>query len=253
MRSAWRRLLDAAERVRDFTLANVLPDPRHQATVAQLDHLIARAHRLLADQRDGLLATRAAREERLALRRTISGRFFHVLVTVARRAARDLPEVFGTFKLPRANASNRTYAVQASAMLATAKEHADTLAAQGLGDAVIPELVRAVAELDRLSRVSVETGRTHIEATSALGEVTRELTALIKCSTGITGSTPRMTRRSCGPGGWSGRWRPLRLGKRRPRWPGMLAIPSARSRRWRGTRTESLEETQPRIGHRNAQ
>jgi hypothetical protein len=180
MRGAMRRLLDAGERGHEFGLANDLPDPKHQAVVTQLGQVITRANGRLAEQRDGPLSTRAAQKERRSLRRVIRDRFFPLLVTVAQRAARDLPEVFGTFRVPLTKLSHRAFAVQVNAMLATAKAHAAELEARGLGGTVIADLEKAVTELDRLSRAIVEGSRTQIEATSDLKTIAGELGDLIE-------------------------------------------------------------------------
>lgn len=185
MQGRWRRLLDAVGRILSFVAAHPIPNPKHAGAVTELAQLHTRLRGLVVRQGGGQVDSRAAREHRRNLRRGISDRFFKLIVGVAKRASRDLPEVFGSFRVPPSKASYEAFIGAATGMLEVSKAHAEALSARGLGDDVIGELEKAVAELERLTKVANQARGQHRTATTEFRSLTAEAGELIGVLDGV--------------------------------------------------------------------
>ncbi len=168
MRSAVRRKMEMAERVRVFVRANPLVDPGHQAAATQFEGRLTVAQGLLERQANGRLTAKATHEMRKALRREISEQYLRHLVTVAEMAGKGDPNRFGLFRRPTSKATNVAFATALRSMLAAAREAGDELKTHGLGESLLTDFERAVAQLDDLNRAATEARAAHVGATKDL-------------------------------------------------------------------------------------
>ena len=185
MRSEVRRKLDMAGSVRAFGRANPATDPRHQATEAKFEERLARAEVLVARQREGQLASKAAHAQRRQLRRELTDRYVRHLVSVAELAGKASPGSFGEFRVPRLNGPNLAFATAMRSMLTTAKEGGELLAQHGLGDGLLADLEKALGAFDRLNTAVLEAKRGHVGATKELLTLSAELVDLVGVLDGI--------------------------------------------------------------------
>jgi hypothetical protein len=185
MKSALRRKLDMAVRVREFAKANPAADPRHQAAVTLFGERLATAEALMVRQTEGRLVARAARAKRRLVRQEIIDRYLRHLVTVAERASKVQPDRFGAFRIPKVSTNHVAFLGIVRSMLATAKEGGEELAKYGLGEALVAEFEKAIDELEQAQAAVLEARRTHVGATADLESVIAEISELVGVLNGI--------------------------------------------------------------------
>ncbi|HET8834282.1 MAG TPA: hypothetical protein VFN08_06095 [Gemmatimonadales bacterium] len=132
-------------------------------------------------QEGGYLTRRSSTKRRQALRQRIRV----LLVTVARDAAGDLPELLDLFQLPRSNATHATFLARSRKLLEQARAHQEQLVQHGLTATVPDDLAAALEEFDR-SRTETAGGRQeHVSARAELDALSDEVSRLVSMLDGI--------------------------------------------------------------------
>jgi hypothetical protein len=169
-----RRKLAMAVRARDFAQAHPSTDASYTALVARLQDRLTRADGLAMLQRDGHNGERAAVAHRGALRATIQRVQLRHLVGVAAMAAKDHPDLSGSFVYPDSGGPYHTFITAARSMLAAAAPNKDLFASLGLGDTFLDELTQAVAEFDATTEAAHARRRDHVGARAELATLADE-------------------------------------------------------------------------------
>ena len=107
MKATLRRRLERAVRVRDFLRAHQTDGVAEAAGLARLEELITRADALAAQQLSGLIAARAAAEQRARVRRALQSKLLRYLAGVGAVAGKENVELGAQFRLPRTRARIR--------------------------------------------------------------------------------------------------------------------------------------------------
>ena len=117
MNAMLRRRLERASRVRDFIRAHRTDGVGEAAALARLEELVQRADALAAQQRAGVVASRASTLQRDDLRRALLTKLLRYLAAVGAVAAKQHPELAALFRLPRTDASHQALLTAARGML----------------------------------------------------------------------------------------------------------------------------------------
>lgn len=160
-----------ARRALDFALAHPQADTGYTAVVTRLQKEVDQADAVSVLQNTGDEREHAAIARRTAVRQEVRAQHLLRLSRLARRAAKEHPELAGRFTMPKASAPNRVFLIKATSMLEDATAQKDVLASIGLGDTFIEELTAAVAALE-LATTDAHTARNdHVGAAAELERV----------------------------------------------------------------------------------
>jgi hypothetical protein len=121
-----------ARRVRDFIRAHPSEGPGDTAALNRFEELLARAERLLAQQRNGLAAARTAASQRRALRQALQSKLIRYLLAVGNLAAKDRRELAEQFRLPEDTASHEAFLNGVKGLLEKAGAQKDLLVSMGM-------------------------------------------------------------------------------------------------------------------------
>lgn len=185
MNALLRRRLEMAERVRDFLRAHKTDAVGEGLGLAKLEELIQRAELLGAQQRAGVAVARAAREQRVNVRRTLQSTLLLYLRAVGEVAAQDDVQLADQFRLPPSNSSNQALLEAARGMLGRATDHKDALVSGGMSPALVDALADAVKEFEQTLEASREGRRGHVGASADLDAVAAEIKAQIRVLDGL--------------------------------------------------------------------
>jgi hypothetical protein len=95
-----RRKLEMGARALEFSRKHPDAGPGYDASVARLENRLNRAAQLEAQQREGILLSRAANARKKELRRDLKQGLIGHLVSVAEAASAEAPELSEKFTLP---------------------------------------------------------------------------------------------------------------------------------------------------------
>jgi len=180
-----RRKLEMAVRVRDFCRAHPSTDANHASVLGRLDEAIGRMEVLIAQQVGGFLSKRSSVLRRKDLRRRLNGGLLRHLVTIARSAAEEKPELVEKFRLPSGNASNKLFRTVARKMLDQRLTEKELLVKHGLSEKLLDDLSAAINEFD--ASVAETSGGTldHVLARAELETLSDEVMRLVGMLDGI--------------------------------------------------------------------
>jgi hypothetical protein len=183
MKAVLRRRLEMATRVRDFLRAHPTEGP--EATgLARLEELVQRAEALMAQQRAGVVATRAATQQRGALRHGLETRLLKYLVAVGAMASKENAELAAQFRLPR-NVSHQAFLTAARGMLEEATAQKDLLVSRGMSEQLLEDLSAALAEFDHTLEATRTGRREHVGASADLQAVAAQITEQVRVLDGL--------------------------------------------------------------------
>ncbi|HXE56971.1 MAG TPA: hypothetical protein VNK43_03145 [Gemmatimonadales bacterium] len=174
-----RRVIDMLLRVLMFSRANPSDDPGHATTLSRLEERAARMQALVAQEKSGRIAVRAAVVTKRELRRAIQ----EALVMLARIAAsvtREEPEIVVRLSLPRPHSSQQEFLAGSRVVVTEAEEHREVLVKYGMPPAFLEELSTL---LDRYQTAIDEKNAglaAHVGASADLHSVAAEVRALVK-------------------------------------------------------------------------
>lgn len=165
MKATIRRRISMARRALDFALAHPQADAGYTAVVTRLQQEVVDADKVAVLQDAGKEREHAAVERRKALRQEVRSQHLLRLTRLAKRAAKEHPDLANRFTMPAVGGPHRAFLSKAQSMLADAVAQKEMLNTIGLGDAFIDELTKAVADLD------VATSRAHAARNDHVGAV----------------------------------------------------------------------------------
>ena len=182
----FRRKLEMAERVREFTRARATSEPSYAPVLTKFQELITRAQQIVARQHQGRLDATGARDRRKDLRRMLQFQLVHYLVAVGSVATKDQAELAARFKLPSTNSTNTVFLTSVKALLVVAEGQRDLLVQGGMEPALLENLGRMVADFEAVSEAARTARRDHIGARADIEVIATELMEQVKVLDGIT-------------------------------------------------------------------
>lgn len=133
----FRRKLEMAERVREFTRARATSEPSYAPVLTKFQELVTRTEQIVARQHQGRLDAKGARDRRKDLRRMLQFQLVHYLVAVGSVATKDQAELAARFKLPSTNSTNTVFLTSVKALLVVAESQRDLLVQGGMEPALL--------------------------------------------------------------------------------------------------------------------
>jgi hypothetical protein len=180
-----RRKLEMAVRVRDFCRAHPSADANHASVLGRLDEAIGRMEVLIEQQVGGFLSKRSSVLRRKELRRRLHGGMLRHLVTIARSAAEEKPELVEKFQLPSSNASHKLFRTVARKMLEQGQGEKELLVKHGLSDKLLDDLSAAIDEFDASVAETNGGKQDHVLARAELEMLSDEVMQLVGMLDGI--------------------------------------------------------------------
>ncbi|HYC32164.1 MAG TPA: hypothetical protein VEB59_07710 [Gemmatimonadales bacterium] len=173
------------KRALEFSRAHPNPSPGYTATVTRLEERLARAERLVVQQREGTLQVRAATARKREIKRALTrGHLLH-LATAARIAAEEEPDIVGKFQLSRAGRTYLGFVTVARGMAAEAESRKELLVRHGLVDVVLEGLVQALDQFDAAVASGSAGRQAHVSASAELDAVADEVVRIVDVMDGL--------------------------------------------------------------------
>jgi hypothetical protein len=185
MNSKTRRKLEMGRRALDFSRDHPDPSAGSAATLARLEERLGRAEKLAAQQRDGILQSRAATARKKELRRTMKQAHLEHLASVAAIASREVPELATKFVLPRRVNTYLAFRTAARGMEAEAESRKELLVKHGLSETVLQALTAALNEFDAVVEQGSDGRVAHVGASAELDSVADEIVQVVKVMDGL--------------------------------------------------------------------
>jgi hypothetical protein len=185
MKAKIRRKLEMGRRALEFGRAHPDTSPGYTAALTRLEERLGRADTLAGQQRQGMLEVRAATARKHELRRTMTVGHLDHLVSVARVAARELPELSQKFVLTRTQQPYLAFRTTARGMAAEAMADKELLVRHGLVDTVLEDLGQALDEFDAAVEQGTVGRRAHVGASAELATVADEVVQIVKVMDGL--------------------------------------------------------------------
>ena len=185
MNALLRRRLEMAARVRDFLRAHKTDAVGEGLGLAKLEELIQRAEVLVAQQRGGVVVTRAATQLRDKLRRALQSKLLLYLRAVGAVAAKQNPELAVQFQLPPANASHQALLTGVRGMLEKATAQKELFVSRGMSPMLLDALAGALGEFEKTLEASREGRRNHVGASADLKAVPAEIKEQVRVLDGL--------------------------------------------------------------------
>ena len=180
-----RRRKEMAVRVRDFSHAHPSADPSFASILGRLEEAISRTVALEGQQTGGFLSRHSSSVRRRALRRRLREGLLRHLVTIARDAAVEQPQLLEMFKLPPSHASTGAFQNLSRKLLEQGVAQKEVLVKHGLSDKLLDDLTAAVAEFDA-SVAETNSGHSgHVLAGAELRRVSDEIMQLVAMMDGV--------------------------------------------------------------------
>jgi hypothetical protein len=185
MNSKTRRKLEMGARVLEFSREHPNVSSGYASALARLEERLARADRLEAQQREGILLSRAATTRKLELRRSLKMGLLAHLASVAQAASAEAPELAQKFSLPETTQSYRAFRAAARAIEAEALERKELLLKHGLAETALQDLTAALDEFDAMVKQGSDSRIAHVGASFELDEVADEVVQVVKVMNGF--------------------------------------------------------------------
>lgn len=179
-----RRRLEMAVRARDFLRAHRTGGVAEGAALAHLEELVQRVELLMAQQRAGIVATRAARETRAEVRRALQSKLLIYLSAVGHVAAHENTELGAQFRLPRVG-PNQAFVTMARGMLENATAQQELLVKRGMSETLITDITAAIEEFEQTLEATRAGRREHVGASADLRAVMTEISEQVKLLDGV--------------------------------------------------------------------
>jgi hypothetical protein len=180
-----RRRFEMAARVRDFLRAHQTEGVAEGTELAHMEELLKRADALALQQRAGLVASRAATEQRAAVRRALQSKLRRCLAAVGAAAARGNLQLGAQFRLPKTRASNQAFLTMARGMLEKATALKDLLVSLGMSEKLLGDLALGIAEFEKTLEATRAGRRDHVGATPDLRAVASEVIEHVRLLDGL--------------------------------------------------------------------
>lgn len=185
MNAQVRRTMEMAAGVLGFLRAHPSEGESYRKVLNHFEELLARAEALVAQQRAGLIATRAASARRKELRHELHFKLLPHLVSVGVVAAKDRADLALQFQLPGLHATHLGFLTAAKAMLAKAEAQKDVLVSQGMSEGLLDALGKAVAEFETVNEMSRSGRRDHVGARADLDAISVQILDQVRLFDGV--------------------------------------------------------------------
>ena len=185
MNAKVRRKLDMGARALEFGHAHPLESPGYAATMVRLEERLGRADMLATQQRDGILAVRAATTHKRELMGKMRRAHLTHLARIAEEAGSELPELPQKFQLKPGKGSYRAFRTAARGMQVEAHGLRHELVKHGLVEPLLDDLGRLLDEFDAVVERGQEARRVHVGASAQLKVVADEVVRLVKALGGL--------------------------------------------------------------------
>jgi hypothetical protein len=172
-------------RALEFGHAHPLESPGYAATIVRLEERLGRADMLATQQRDGILAVRAAAGHKRELMGKMRRAHLTHLARIAEVAGSELPELPQKFLLKPGKGSYRAFRTAARGMQVEAQGRREELVKHGLVEPLLDDLGRLLDEFDAVVERGQEARRVHVGATAQLEVVADEVVRLVKALGGL--------------------------------------------------------------------
>jgi hypothetical protein len=184
MNAMLRRRLERAARVRDFIRAHRTDGAGEATALTRFEELMQRAETLAAQQRAGVVATRAATMQRDKLRRALQTKLLKYLAAVGAVAAKEHTELAAQFRL-RPNAPNQVLLTAARGMLEKATALRELLVSRGMSASLLDDLATALGEFEKTLEATRAGRRDHVGASADLQAVAAEIAGQVRLLDGL--------------------------------------------------------------------
>jgi hypothetical protein len=184
MNAVLRRRFEMAARVRDFLRAHRTEGAEATAQT-RLEELLTRAEALAAQQRAGVVATRASTGKRAEVRRALQSKLLRYLAAVGAVAAKQNAELAAEFRLPETRATNLAFLTLARGMLEKATAQKDLLVSRGMSETLLTDLAAGVAEFEKTLEATRAGRREHVGASADLWAVASEIAQQVRLLDGL--------------------------------------------------------------------
>jgi hypothetical protein len=185
MTSKTRKRLEMGARALEFCHNHPSPSAANASSVARLEALLARAERLEAQQREGILLSRMATTRKREIRRELKQGLLAHFAAVAQAASEEVPELAQKFTLPETTQSYRAFRAAARAIEAEILQRKELLLKYGLSETGLQEFTPALDEFDAMVRQSADARSAHVGASFALDDVGDEVVQVVKVMGGL--------------------------------------------------------------------
>ena len=185
MNTTSRRRLERALRVRDFIRAHRTDGAGEATALTRLEELVQRADVLVAQQRAGRVAARAATMQREELRHALQSKLLIYLAAVGAVAAKGNTELAPQFQLRTNHASNQDFLTAARGMLQQATAQKDLLVSLGMSPQLVDDLTATVAKFEQTLEATRAGRREHVGASADLKSVLGEISEQVRLLDGL--------------------------------------------------------------------
>jgi hypothetical protein len=159
--------------------------PGSASSVTRLEALLNRALMLEAQQREGILLSRAATNRKQELRRLLKLGLLKHLAGVADAAAVELPELPQKFTLPETTQSYRAFRAAVRAIEAEVLGRKELMVKYGLSEAGFTDFTAFLDEFDAMVKQGSDSRIAHVGASFELDEVADEVVQVVKVLSGL--------------------------------------------------------------------
>jgi hypothetical protein len=185
MNAKARRKIEMGAAALEFSRKHPDPAPGYAAALARLEDRLDRATQLEAQQREGILLSRAATSRKKELRRSLKAAVLGHLTSVARVASEEVPELAQKFALPQISQSYRAFRTAARAIEAEAQSRKELLVKHGMSETVLQGLTDSLNEFDVMVEQGSASRVAHVGASFELDDVADEVVQIVKVMNGL--------------------------------------------------------------------
>ena len=185
MNAKARRKLEMGARALEFSRDHPDASPGYAAALARLEDRLNRADQLEAQQREGILLSRAATARKRELRRDLKQGLLEHLASVADAASAEAPELPQKFTLPRSTQSYRAFRAAARGIEAEAQSRKELLVKHGLSETGLQALTASLNEFDAMVKQGSDSRIAHVGASFELDDVADEVVQVVKVMNGL--------------------------------------------------------------------
>ena len=185
MDAVLRRRFEMAVRVRDFLRAHQTDGMPEGTVLTHLEELLQRADVLAAQQRDGVVAARAAAEQRAGVRRALQSKLLRCLAAVGAAAGKENVELGAQFRLPHLPVPDQALVTMARGMLEHATAQRAVLLSRGMSETLLDDIAAAIVELEHTLEATRTGRRDHVGASTDLEAIVSEIGEQVRLLDGL--------------------------------------------------------------------
>ena len=180
MKAKARRTIEMGARALGFSIAHPDTSAGYATTLARLEERLARAAKLIDQQRDGFAQVRGATVQKRDLRRLMRRAQLQHIAQVAEGAATEVPGLREKFVVPPEQIPYLEFQAAAHALLAEAQNQKELLVKHGLAETLLDDLVRNMGQFDDVVEQSAAARRAHVSASAELDVIEDQILHLVK-------------------------------------------------------------------------